>query len=378
MCLLALTRAVIAGPTEDALAYGEKALKIGENQSAATTWLNAYNERANAKTEKDETCATLLWNLANLYSQVSQTEMAQQCLEKLVAIRREINGKTHEKTATAEARLVTVIASIGKNLDLALRVAKESLDALPADNEALAPSRVTALFNHASVLLARKERIEANEACLATLEFAKKYPKARPEIVPLCYENMAAIAAFFGRTKDRMNYLETALEKQRAISGPGSQETLNAWLNVADVHRDSAETDKARIAYEGLIKAAKGGKNADTDKAVGMIVTQAEYRYAIMEFQANNLARSLELLKATAADGERVLGKDAQGLLSAYLDLARVALKQEDYDTCLNTYRKVLSLRKKHLGADHKDTLETQKMLGEVEAEVNRVRAARK
>ena len=363
-----------AGPTEDALAYGEKALKIGEASSAVTTWMNAYNERASEKTEKDETCAKLLSNLADVYGQLSQFDVAQQCLERLVGIRRELNGKAHPETAKAEARLVTVVASIGKDLDLALKVAKESLDALPADDEALAPSRMVALVNYSSVLLRRKERIEANEACLAALEFAKKYPKSKPELLPQCYENMAAIAGFFGRAKDRMNYLETALAKQREVSGKTSTAALNSWLNIADARRDGGETEKARAEYEGLIQAIKGGKEGKDDANVTFLLTQAEYRLAIMEFSANNLKRSLELLKAAAASGEKALGKDANGLLSVYLDLARVALREEDYDTGVATYRKVVSLRKKHLGADHKDTQETQRILDELEADVRRVR----
>ena len=363
-----------AGPTEDALAYGEKALKVGEVQSALTTWLNAYNERASEKTEKDETCAKLLWNIANVAGQVSQAELAQQCLEKLVNIRRGLNGKTHVETAKAEARLVTVVASIGKDLDLALKIAKESLDALPADDEALAPSRMTALVNYSSVLLRRKERIEANEACIAAVEFAKKHPKANPALLTVCYENMASIAGFFGRAKDRMNYLETALANERETSGKSSVAALTSWLNVADARRDGGEADKARVEYDGLIETIRGKKDAKNDSNTLLILTQAEYRLAILEFSADNLKRSLDLLKAAAADGEKSLGKDAQGLLNVYLDLARVALRQEDFDTGLATYRKVLSLRKKHLGAEHKDTLETRRILEEVEADVRRVR----
>jgi tetratricopeptide (TPR) repeat protein len=375
---LMLASSAFAGPTEDALAFGEKALKVGEIQSALTTWLNAYNERANAKTEKDETCAKLLWNLGTVASQVGSNDMAKTCFEKLVALRRELNGRTHVETAKAEASLLLVLANDDKNMEAALALAKESVEALPDNDEKLARSRMNALVNLGGVLLRNKDRIPANEAYLKALEFSKKYPEQTKGLTAICHENMATIAQFFGRTKDQKAHLKEMMAEQEKLGEPLSEKTLNTRLMLADGLQSAGDSQQARGEYEKVIEAIGGSKNAMNDTGVRKVLVAAQYRLAVMESQLGNRSRTLVLLKSARKEGEAVFGKESLSMSSVYLDLAKIALLEKEYDTGLDAYRAILALRRKHLGPEHKDTIETELILREVTADVERVRAAKK
>lgn len=369
---------LFAGPTEDALEYGEKALKVGEVQSAITTWLNAYNERAYAKTEKNETCAKLLWNLGTVGSQVGSLDLARTCFEKLVGLRREMNGRAHVETAKAEAQLLLILAASEKSMGQALALARESVETLPDNDAELARSRMNALVNLGGVLLRNKDRIPASEVYQKALDFSKRFPEQTKELLPVCYENMAEIAMFFGRTKDQMRHMQDMLSAQEKISAPLSEGTLSARVKLADARSSTGDVELARAGYEGVIGSIRGSKTAMDNKAALKILVAAQYRLGVMESHQGNLSRTLELLKSARRDGELAFGTDATEMMNIYLDLAKVALGQKEYDTGLEAYRAILSLRRKHLGPDHKETVETEKVLLEVTEDVERVRAAKK
>ena len=96
---------------------------------------------------------------------------------------------------------------------------------------------------------------------------------------------------------------------------------------------------------------------------------------ALMKFNAlNDRDGSLPHFRAAVANAEKGYGANTGAVVQPLLNLAKVMLVMKRYDEGLAAYKKVYDIRKKSLGADHSDTIETQKLLEKLESQISAVK----
>ena len=154
---------VLSGPSEDALRVGNEAFDKKDYTSALTTWLNAYNERAEAKTATDETCAQLLDRASNLMSLIpGNSKPAAAAMEKLLALRETLSGKEHPDTLTVKSKLSVQLANSGEDLERAQILAQEAATGFEKAGPDFFYQHLQALVNVGGILLMKKDRRAAN------------------------------------------------------------------------------------------------------------------------------------------------------------------------------------------------------------------------
>lgn len=379
LCLLTLGGAPgFAGPTEDALKVGEEAKARGDYTGAVTAWVNAYNERSMANTANDETCAKLLFEAGSLFSALGRHEESRSCFEKLVALRTKLNGDQDPATAVAMSRLAAAIANGGGDPDKAESHARLAEELLAKAGDSFVAERLTAMGNLGGILLMRKDRLPAHEQFVAVLGLCEKHPGMFPDAEVNALNSMAAIAEFFGRFKDQIQYLKRALEVRRRHQGPADAKTIEARLELAAALTNSGDGKGAREAYVSLVNDLKQTKGVAENKELMKKWTLAEYRLAYVESSLGNPDAVLGLLNSSLERAKTGFGEFDPNLLPIYLDLARLHLSRKNYDQGVRCYQAVLDIRRRVLGPDHKDTKETQEILNQLYAEVEKIRPGKK
>lgn len=379
ICVLMLARTLsVAGPSEDALRLGEEAAAKQDYVSAITTWINAYNERSTAGTANDETCAKLLFKAGTLLSNHGRYQDARNCLDKLVALRRQLNGPEHPDTAIALSRLAANTANGGGSLDEAESLSRQAVDALAKAGDERLGERLTAMGNLGTILLRKKDRLAAHEQFVKALELCEKHPGKFLDAEVNALTSMAVIAEFFGRFKDQIQYLNKALAAARRLHGADSVKTFSARIEIADALAQSGDNKAAREAYLGIIKDFEKLEGARTDAELMKKWALAEYRLAYVESALGNAERTLELLKSSLEEARVGFGEFDENLVTIYLDLAKLHLTRKNYDEGIRCYQAVLDIRRRVHGPDHQDTKDTQELLNQLYAEVERVRGQKK
>lgn len=362
----------LAGPTEDALKFGEDALAKGDRVSASTTWVNAFNERATANTANDETCAKLLWNAGTLFAETGNPQAAAGCFDKLYPLRVNLSGLKDPESGKVGSRFAAALVNSGGDLDRAERLAREAVDILSQAGDEQRKEAFIAMSNLGGVLLAKKDRIAANEQYIRCLKFAEepKKPAIPGELTAGCYDGLAAIASFFGRAADSQRYLQRSLELKSKALGKHDIRTLLARMEFA-----ATQTSESAInEYQRVLADLYEAPNSETNTELQKVWASAEYKLAVLESQQGNLDRVISLLQSAIKHGTRGFGELHGELLQLNLDLAKVFLTRKEFEKGIACYRQVLAIRKKHLGPEHESTKETQKILDDLLADVAKLK----
>lgn len=357
----------MAGPTEDALRIGDEALAAGDRQSAGTTWVNAFNERATANTATDETCAKLLERAGKLFMEDGNSGAAFGVYEKLFPLRENLSGKDSVETAKIAVRYAELTVMNGGDTTRAERLAREATATFQKAGPEYAQDELEARMNVAFALMGRKDRIGAQTAYLEALEFGKGRKGVDQALVGNCYWMLADIASFFGRTQDAQTYAKKRIEFLHESVGKHSPPYYTACLQYGTL-LPAAERP---AFYQQLLTQLKSAPSSESIQGVQMTVSE---RLALIEFNQNNRERGIDLFQDAIRYGTKAYGATNGRLLQTYLNLAKSLLVEKRYDEGVAAYKKVLAIRKKALGDDHAETIETQKLLDNLIANLDKVR----
>jgi tetratricopeptide (TPR) repeat protein len=367
-----------AGPTEDALRVGEEAFAKKEYASALTTWVNAYNERATADTANDETCAKLLMNAASLMAQTGRSKESAVCYENLLKLRQKLNGAESIEANKIKSLLAAQISNAGGDIDSAERLARESAAALEKAGDEHFDDRLLALTNLAGILFMKKDRLGAHDVYAQVVALSDKRPTKALNLVVEAYKSMAAIADFFGRPKDNLQYLRKASELSRQHFGADSPATFLARIDVASALSAAGMNADAKSAFDGIISDLEKKAPPADDKLMHQRWAAATYRLAYVEAALANQDRVYELLKSSLVHAQAGWGDLDGNTLPIYLDLAKLHIARKNYEQGVKCYQKVLDIRRRELGPDHGSTRETQKILNELLDDVQRAKAGKR
>lgn len=365
---LALATTVLAGPTEDALRVGEESLAAGDRQAAKTTWLNAYNERATAETATDETCAKLLQKVGELCLEDGDARTALAIYEKLLPLREALSGANSTETAIVSVTFAELIVTTGGDTTRAERLSKEAAATFEKAGKDFDPHRFEAMLNIAYARYGRKDRIGAQTAYLEALEFGKSHEGIDPEGIAVCYRMLANISAFFGRSAEALGYAQQAVEQLLKTVGPAARSTIENCLFYgpllplaerptfyASVIKDLEAAPKTPVVHQGL--------------------AELHSRMALMKFnELNDREGSLAHFRNAVTHAEKGYGETNGALISPLLNLAKVMLVMKRYEEGAAAYRKIYAIRKKVLGPDHADTIQTQELLQKLESQISAVK----
>lgn len=367
-----------AGPTEDALRVGEEALAKKEYSSAITTWTNAYNERATANTANDETCAKLLLNNGQLLGQLARYKESAICYENLLILRSKLNGETHPETQKVKALLAAQTSNSGGDVDRAEKLVREAEEALSKAGNEYFDDHLLALTNLAGILYVKKDRLGAHELYSQVVALCEKHPTKSMNLAIEACSSMASIAEFFGRSKDKIQYLRRAVELSRKHIGTDDPATYLTRIDLASAQSAAGLNADAKSSYESIISDMEKKSPPASDKLLQQRWAIAAYRLAYVESALSNQDRVYELIKSSLTHAQAGWGDLDANTLPIYLDLAKLHLMRKNFKEGVKCYQKVLDIRRRELGPDDSSTKETQKILNELLEDVRKAEAAGK
>ncbi len=368
----------LAGPTEDALRIGKEAEEKKEFQSAITTYVNAFNERAQEKTDEDETCAELLKRAGTLLAGNGNFKVAADCYGKLLRIRRKLSGEKHPETGKVSSLLAAQLANSGGDLDQALQFASDAVDMLSQAGDGYREDLLVALGNKAAILLLKKDRLAANELYVQLIQKCEEQPGKNLDLIANAYDSMAGIAGFFGRAKDQISYMKRSAEAMAKHHGENSPAAFMARINLATIQIESGQKKEAKALLEEIIADLRKAPGAEKDSLLQQRWCIAEYRMAIVTSNLGEVDAAYGWIKSSLAHGIKGWNETHSQLLSIYLDLARLHLSRKELDEAVRCYQRVLDIRRRELGPDHEDTKETQRTLSELYQETQKLKGGGK
>lgn len=376
--LLAIGSLGHAGPSEDALRIGQESFDQKDYTAALTAWVNGYNERAAADTANDETCAKLLTNAASLLAQTGRYKEAAKCYENLVSLRTKLNGATSPEVFKAKALLSAQISNSGGDVEVAEKLAREAVDGLTKAGDDHVGDRMLAITNLAGILFVKKDRLAAHELYVQVVALHEKHPKAAPEIAIESYNSMGSIADFFGRTKDKIQYMKRAVEVARKSKGADDPATYLARIELGSAYNAAGLNADAKSTLESIVADLDKKSPSADEKLLQQRWAASTYRLACIKSALGEQDDLLELLKKALAHTIAGWGELDPNALPIYLDLARLNITKKNYPEGVKCYQKVLDIRRRQLGPDHEDTKTTQKILNDLLEDVRKAQAAEK
>lgn len=372
-----LVTAAWAGPTEDALRVGEEAFAKKDYGSAVTTWVNAFNERAAANTQNDETCATLLSKAGMLLSQLGRFKDSLGCYEKLLELREKLNGSDSLETQKVKPPLAAQIGNTGGDLERAENLLRESEAALAKGGDAAFDDRLLALTNLGSILLLKKDRLASHECFAKVVSLGEKHPTKMQNLVAQAYSSMAGIAQFFGRSKDQIQYQQRAAEVSAKAFGANEQPALQARVELATTLNAAGMNADAKKEFEDVLSGLEKRAPSSEEKGLHQVWATAAYRLAVVESALGNQDRVYELAKTSLKHAQTGWSELDANTLSIYLDLARLHIQRKNYAEGVKCYQRVLDIRRRELGPDHPDTKDTQRILNDLVEDVKKLQGAK-
>jgi tetratricopeptide (TPR) repeat protein len=348
-----------AGPTEDALRVGEEAF--------------AKKEYAN-----DETCAKLLMNAASLMAQSGRSKESAVCYENLLKLRQKLSGADSIEAQKVKSLLAAQISNSGGDIDRAEQLVRESSEALAKAGDEHLDDQLLALTNLAGILFMKKDRLGAHDIYAQVVALCDRHPGKSPGLAVEAYKAMAAIAEFFGRPKENLQFLRKAAEVSRKHLGAESPATYLARIDVASALSAVGMNADAKQAFDEIISDLEKKAPSPEDKLMHQRWAAAAYRLAYTEAALGNRDRVFELLKSALSHAQAGWGDLDANALPIYLDLAKIYITRKNYQEGVKCYQKVLDIRRRELGPDHESTKETQKILIELLDDVQKAKTGKK
>ena len=360
--------ALRADPPQEGLKAGLDALEKGDRNTAAMTFINAFNAAATVGRDKNPTCMLLISSAGRLFAESGNAPIAAQCFERLYAISLAINGPTDPHTVTLAVHLAHYMGRAGTNMDLAKRLCSEGVAACRMDPDIPRHVYLRALYTHADILFAEKDRIGSAMAFRDYLKPALAEPRPAHNVIATIYFRLGNIDNFFGRAADAKVQFQHAAEHLQKGRREVTVEAFNLRLGIAD-QVSGAESAEVLQQLLGDLARVPG---VSTNVSLQQVWCATEFKLAILESQLNRHGALVARLKSAIAHGIAGYGEDDSQLLQIYLQLAKLHLSKGQNKEGVECYRRVLAIRIKSLGPEHESVAVTQKILDDLLADLKK------
>jgi CHAT domain-containing protein len=280
------------------------------------------------------------------------------CVERELAIRREIQGEDHPEVATAVNNLAALLHSQGEH-DRAEGLYAEALEKKRRLLGEQHPDVALTLNNLASLRHARGDYAGAAAFLREALDllsgvFGEEHPLATASLL-----NLAAVLKTQGKYVEAEPLYRRALAVRRNVLGEEHRDVAESMGALASVL--TARGDYA--AAEPLYREALAMRRRLLGEDHPEVATSLNGLAFVLEAQGDYVSAE-PLFREALTLRARVLGPEHPLVAQSLNNLAAVLHKQGDYAGAESYYRQALEIRRKILGEEHPLTANSMYNLG--------------
>ena len=343
--------------------------------------------------------------VADIYQQ-SDPDRALRYLEVLYKLRRTVYGLGHADVALVLRRIAALFEIIG-DATQALTKYEEALDSYSLQRVSAHTGIADTMSCAANIKRARGDfqgALEMFEECLALRK--KLFGDLHPDVA-LTYNNIAVVYDSQGNYDRALALYEDALRIYRALLPKNHPDIATTIHNMASLYDAKGEFKKAVSMYDEALRMRKSalGKThpdvaATLNNMAGMYESQKEYSKALKLYEEalkirkeslgaehpdvastlNNMAGVYAAQKKTTKaisyyeDSLRIrraaYGDDNPEVATTLTNLGLVFDAKGDVHKALQMYEESLAIFRRKLGPDHQYTIQTEKLILGVQADM--------
>ncbi len=323
---------------KEQLTKADSLIQSSQTDSAVSMGRRGLRNPQELLSSNDTTVATLVFRLAREYREREVYDLAEQCYDANVKIRRKVLGSDHLDVANGLNGLAIMMWLVGRN-DEAEAYNREALSIrehlLGKDHLDVSES----LNNLGLVLLDQRRYREAQGLLTRALLIERKNQGDRNLSVALAQLNLGN--AFYAQAD--YNHAEEcymkALSTREELLGKQHPEVAQLYDNLGDCYADQGRTIEAEMLYKKaltIFQASSGGGRRDLAiclENLGIVYTEMRK----LELAENYLVQALELRKS-------IFQSDNHEIAESYANLAEVLSLRGRHEEAETLYTRAISV----------------------------------
>jgi len=313
-----------------------------------------------SKEDETEELSELYHFLGWGFEDLADYDRALEYCEKVIAIRENILGKEHLKTAKAYNNIAVVYYSLSK-YDLALEYYEKDLLISKKVLGKEHPDTASSYYNMGMVFDDKSEYDLALDYYRKALAIREKVlGKEHPDVAN-CYHNISLVYDAQDNNVLAWEYATKALTICEKTFGEEHIEMTSSYSNIGGLYYSQCKYDLALTYYEkdlAISEKILGNKHPNTARTY--------YNIGLVYSQKEDLEHALEYFNKALANQEKVLGIAHPSTADTYDGIGDVYRSQGDYQRALEYYGKALDIKKKRVGDEHPSTAYPYDGIGDV------------
>ncbi len=298
--------------------------------------------------------------LGLVHSRTSDYEQALDCLERGLAIRREVLGEAHPDTASSLHNIGIVHEDKG-DYDKALSYYEQALAIRKQAWGEQHPDTAKTLNSIGNVWRSKGDLDTALGYHRQALEIYRKALGKRHPDTASTLNNIGVVHTYKGEYRQALDYYEQALDIRREVLGDRHPDTASSFNNIGMVCYNLGDRDKALSFYEQALElytrvlGEQHPNTASTLNNIGMI-----------HGDKGDHDKALGYYERAVAVFREVLGSRHPNVAHCLNNIGNTHWYKGDLDQALDYYLQALAIRKEVLGERHPHTAISLNNIGEV------------
>jgi tetratricopeptide (TPR) repeat protein len=292
------------------------------------------------------------------YKSIGAYEAASPHLDRVVAIRRTLDGPSGARTLRAESDRALLLRAMGRlqDAEAPLREVYERSRGSYGPSHA---ETIGAMTNYGTLLHKLGRFEEADPLLHAALEENRRLhgPDDRDSLIAL--NNLANLLKDMGRAEEAEPLLRDAVGRNRRVHGDDHSETLTALNNLGALLQETGRLDEAEPVLREVATTARRIFGPEH-----MLTLVADANVGFLLLQRGQSAAAAELFESSLAHARHALGSDHPHTLTTISNLALALKRLDRLEEAEALMREALARSHATLGNDHPETLRNLNSLG--------------
>ncbi|MBL9150591.1 MAG: serine/threonine protein kinase [Phycisphaerae bacterium] len=292
------------------------------------------------------------------YKSIGAYDAASPHLDRVVAIRRTLDGPSGARTLRAESDRALLLRAMGRlqDAEAPLREVYERSYGTYGPSHA---ETIGAMTNYGTLLHKLGRFEEADPLLHAALDETRRLhgPDDRDSLVAL--NNLANLLKDMGRAEEAEPLLRDAVERNRRVHGGDHSETLTALNNLGALLQETGRLDEAEPVLREVATTARRIFGAEH-----VLTLVADANVGFLLLQRGQSAAAADLFETSLAHARHALGSDHPHTLTTISNLALALKRLDRLDEAETLMREALARSRASLGNDHPETLRNLNSLG--------------